>query len=584
MEFLEQPDAALTDDAWSFACPDWAERLAAGQSLLPDMPLDVEAAALAVRVFNTLRLPDVAGHPQLLDAAGDWQREPVAALFGSIDESGRRRVQQPFVMVPKKSNKTTGAAAVMLTALILEQSPLQAYRMYGPTQAISERGFFQANGMIEADAELGKRFHVAAHTKSITCRLTDSTLKVQTFDEKIVTGEIIKGALIDEVHILGKVHYAARVLGQLTGGMIARPDAFLYYITTQSDEPPAGVFKDLLQLARGVRDGRVTGPAATLLPLLYEFPEAVQAAQPDKVTGLRTWENPAMWSQVLPNLGRSVRLDVLETSYAEAKAKGETEFRRWASQHLNIEVGLGLHSARWRGADHWEKQADRALTLPELLDRSEVVVAGVDGGGLDDLFSVVIMGRCRETRAWLVWSKSWAHSSVMEARKDIAPRLQDFIAAGELVLADGDEDVEAIADLLAEVRDSGLMPEDRSVGLDPQSIGDLVDALKQREFTDAELVAVGQGYRLFSAVSGCERRLAAGTMWHGDQALLSWAVGNCKAEQRGNAVVIEKSVAGKAKIDPVIAMLNAAKLMERGPVAGSVGKVNPYATRGLIRI
>ncbi len=128
------------------------------------------------------------------------------------------------------------------------------------------------------------------------------------------------------------------------------------------------------------------------------------------------------------------------------------------------------------------------------------------------------------------------------------------------------------------------MPEDRSVGLDPQSIGDLVDALRQRGFSDAELVAVGQGYRLFSAVSGCERRLAAGTMRHGNQALLSWALSNCKAEQRGNAVVIEKSVAGKAKIDPVIAMLNAAKLMERGPVAGSVGKVNPYADRGLIRI
>lgn len=584
MELSEQSRSALTDSDWSFACPDWAERLAVGQSLLPDLPLDVEAAALAVRVFNTLRLPDVAGHPQLRDAVGDWQRDPVAALFGSVDASGRRRVQQVFQLVPKKNNKTTGAAAVMLTALILEQSPLQAYRLYGPTQAISDRGFFQANGMIEADPELAKRFHVAAHIKTITDRLTDSTLKVQTFEERIVTGEIIKGALIDELHILGKVHYASRVLGQLTGGMIARADAFLMYITTQSDEPPAGVFKDKLALARGIRDGTVKGEAATLLPLIYEFPESVQAAPADKTTGLRRWEDRALWPQVLPNLGRSIRLDVLETSYAEAKATGEVEVRRWASQHLNIEVGLGLHSARWRAADYWEAQTDKTLTLETLLARSEVVVAGVDGGGLDDLFSVVIMGRCKESRAWLVWSKSWVHPSVLELRKDIAPRLLDYVDAGELALAEGDDDVEAIADLIADVRDSGLMPEERGVGLDPQSIGDLVDALKQRDFTDADLVPVGQGYRLFSAVAGCERRLAAGTMAHGGQLLLTWAVGNAKAEQRGNAVVIEKTVAGKAKIDPVIAMLNAAKLMERGPVAGSVSKVNPYAERGLIRI
>jgi phage terminase large subunit-like protein len=581
---LFERQAELTDDPWSFACPDWAERLADGRSLMPDLPLDVDAAAKAMRAFNTLRLPDVAGFPALADAAGDWQREPVGALFGSIDESGRRRVQQVFELVPKKSNKTTGAAAKMMTALILETSPQQAYRLYGPTQAISDRAFAQAEGMIRADDELQKRFQIQTHLKTIRCLQTESTLKVQTFDERIVTGEIIKGALIDEVHILGKVHYASRVLGQLTGGMIARPDAFLYYITTQSDEPPAGVFKELLTLARGIRDGRVNGKAATLLPLLYEFPEELQTARP-KVPGEPwAWEDSSLWHRVLPNLGRSIRLDVLETSFAEAKAKGEVELRRWASQHLNIEIGLGMHAARWRGADHWEPRADKALTLDELLRRSEVVVAGVDGGGLDDLFALVIMGRCRETRAWLVWTRAWVNPSVLDLRKDIASRLQDFVDAGDLVLAEGDADVEAIAELLAEVRETGLMPEDRSVGLDPQSIGDLVDALKQRGFEDSELVAVGQGYRLFSAVSSCERRLAAGTMFHGGQDLLTWAVGNCKAEQRGNAVVIEKTVAGKAKIDPVIAMLNAAKLMERGPDAASVSKVNPYAERGLIRI
>ena len=50
------------------------------------------------------------------------------------------------------------------------------------------------------------------------------------------------------------------------------------------------------------------------------------------------------------------------------------------------EVGQNLRSDRWAGADFWESQAMApGLTLDQLLDRSEVVDVGIDGGGLDDL-------------------------------------------------------------------------------------------------------------------------------------------------------------------------------------------------------
>src|SRR5690606_15900220 len=112
--------------------------------------------------------------------------------------------------------------------------------------------------------------------------------------------------IVDELHILGKVHYASRVLGQIYGGMVAKPGAFLFMITTQSDEPPAGVFKAELQLARAIRDGKVTGAAANMLPILYEFPEEFQ------VDPEQPWRDVKYWPMVLPNLGRSVHLDLLE--------------------------------------------------------------------------------------------------------------------------------------------------------------------------------------------------------------------------------------------------------------------------------
>jgi hypothetical protein len=132
----------------------------------------------------------------------------------------------------------------------------------------------------------------------------------------------------------------------------------------------------------------------------------------------------------------------------EGQAQRAGEVVRWASQHLNLEIGLALRSDRWIGADYWEQAADRTLTLDELLSRSEVVVMGVDGGGHDHLLGLAVLGRDEKTRQWLLWSKAWAHTSVLERRKSEASILNDFEEAGDLVICQrlGD-DIAEIAEL-----------------------------------------------------------------------------------------------------------------------------------------
>ena len=58
------------------------------------------------------------------------------------------------------------------------------------------------------------------------------------------------------------------------------------------------------------------------------------------------------------------------------------------------------------GADFWEQATDDTLTLDALLERSEVVVMGIDGGGLDDLLGLALLGREKRTLRWLRWSKA----------------------------------------------------------------------------------------------------------------------------------------------------------------------------------
>ncbi len=198
-----------------FACPDWADRLARGETPIADLPLDDAAADRAVQIFNRLRLPDVPDQPTLAEAAGEWMRDIVRAAFGSMQRNAGgqevRQVGEVFVLVPKKNAKTTSAAAIALTFMLVNRRRNADMLIIGPTQKISETAFEQARGMIDADPEgfLQKRFHVQDHKKTIRCRVTGARLMIRTFGMDVLTGAKPIFALIDEVHILGQVPYAA---------------------------------------------------------------------------------------------------------------------------------------------------------------------------------------------------------------------------------------------------------------------------------------------------------------------------------------------------------------------------------------
>ncbi|MCW5758281.1 MAG: terminase large subunit [Phenylobacterium sp.] len=567
---------------WSFACPDWEERLRTGRGLIPELPLNAKMAGQAVATFNNLRLPDVPNQPSLGVGAGEWQRDIVRAAFGSLDpDTGQRHVRKIFCMVPKKNSKTTGGAGIALTALLLNKRPNAELQLVGPTQEIADLAFGQVWGMIEADPEhyLEKRFQVRDHVKTIVDRNNGAELKIKTFDMKVTTGAKPVFVLLDELHLMSGFSYASRVFGQIQGNMLANPESLFVIITTQSDQPPAGIFRSELQYARGVRDGRITERVRTL-PVLYEFPEAVQTSKA-KAGQPRKWEDPAIWPMVLPNLGRSLSLDRLIDEFHEAKDKGEEELRRWASQHLNIEIGLGLHADRWRGADHWEQAVHaKVRRLEDLLAACEVAVVGIDGGGLDDLLGVTVIGRIKGSQRWVSWSRAWAEADLLKNRPEIAERLRDFEADKDLVifelevrdLTEGDDDVlppdlAEVADVVLQVEAAGLLPEENAVGLDTAGVAIrlLVEYLKKRKIAEKQMTGVAQGFRLMGAIQCAERKLKERMLVHADQRLMDWCVGNAKAEQKGNNVLITKETAGKAKIDPLAALFNAVELMARNP-------------------
>ena len=89
---------------WTFACADWEQRLREGRSLVPDLPLFKDEADRAVRIFDKLCVPDIEGQPPFAVAAGEWFRDIVRVIFGSLDDEGVRHVPEVFALVGKKNS------------------------------------------------------------------------------------------------------------------------------------------------------------------------------------------------------------------------------------------------------------------------------------------------------------------------------------------------------------------------------------------------------------------------------------------------------------------------------------------------
>src|SRR5450755_1218865 len=109
---------------WDLSCVDWEDRIRAGHSLVPDLPLIESEADIALAFYDEIQLPDVPGTQKLRTASGQWFRDIVRASFGSWDPVNRvRHIREILALAPKGSSKTSYSAALMLVAMLMNFRP-----------------------------------------------------------------------------------------------------------------------------------------------------------------------------------------------------------------------------------------------------------------------------------------------------------------------------------------------------------------------------------------------------------------------------------------------------------------------------
>lgn len=555
---------------WSTACPDWRERIREGRSLMPCGPIYPEQARIGLEVFNSLRAVGVPNPTNEVDELGravaptygqvcrPWITEIAEAIHGSYEvETGERLIREILLKVPKKNWKSGIAAGLMLSLMVLNWRQSNEGAVIAPTKEAADNVFKPLRDAITADPEMAELFHIQPNIRTVTHRVTGMSCRVYAADTDTIAGKIWAFVIFEELWLLAQRKGAEDLMLEATGGQASRPEGVVISITTESDDEPVGIYKAKLEFARAVRDGKIHAPH--FLPLLYEWPEDMVKA--------KSYLDPDTFHLLNPNWGASVDPVDFGRKFEEAKEAGGQSLRVFLAKRLNVPPSENT-GGTWAGAAFWAPATDRALTFESLLQRSEVCTAGIDGGGLDDLLGLVVLGREIGTRRWLWWAKAWAHEIVLKRRKDIAEKLKDLASAGDLsIVAMPGDDVEELADILSRVSAAGLFPDKHALGVDSAGIGAIVDELTspERGFTIEQITAVSQGWKLNGAIKTTERQLAGGDLIHGGQSLMDWCVGNAKVVPVGNAVTINKQVSGSAKIDPLMAGFNAVSLMGLNP-------------------
>lgn len=554
---------------WTTALPDWEKRIVKGEPMVACPPLFEQSAQIALKVFKALKLVDVLGGPTIGEVTRQWVYEFVASVFGAYDPIAKKRlIKEFFLLISKKNTKSTLAAGIMMTALILNERESCELAIIAPTKEVAGNSFNPMRDMIRADPELKAMFNVSEHTKTITHRGTNATLKVVAAENDSAAGIKATYVLIDELWLFGKRANASAMLQEATGGLISRPEGFVISLTTMPDEAPAGVMKEKLDYARGVRDGEIIDPR--FLGVLYEFPK--------KFIEDGSYIEPKNWYITNPNLGASVGLEELADILRKASESHDKNSLQTAlAKHLNVEIGISLRANRWAGAEFWAEASD-VFTLDELIEQSEVVTMGGDGGGLDDLLGGAVLGRLpivvghemdeitrerRPIKPWKLWTHAWCHPIALERRKQDEPRYRDFEKDGDLTVVEFvGQDTAEFADIAVKIFNADKL--DR-VGLDPLMVGDLIDDLVAAGIPEDKIVGVPQGYKISGYQKTAERRIASKYMTHNGQRMMGWCVGNARVLVKGSGSMLSKGESGNGKIDPLIATFNAVALMSENP-------------------
>lgn len=457
----------------------------------------------------------------------DWQVFILACLFGFVDENGRRRFRQAYIMLPRKQGKSTLAAVIGLYMLTMDGEAGAEVYCGATTESQALEVFRPAKQMADQAEGFKAEFDVTVAAKSI---FTLDGSRFQPVIGKPGDGSSPHCAIIDEYH----EHDTPDQFDTMLTGMGAREQPLAMVITTAGDNL-GGPCHEMQKFAEDVLEGVIGDDR--LFSVIYTI---------DKGDDFRDWD---VWKKANPNLGVSLEEDFLKARYVEAMNR-PTKQGINLTKHLNMWV-----SSRdaWLPMADWQNCADTSLTLEEMAGCEAWI--GLDLATKIDVAAMVAKVKLADGRI-AYWPKFYLpEAQVLDGKSKNTAAYSGWAAAGHLTLTPGDAtDFEFIAE---DLRDLMRVLDVQAVGFDPYQAHHLS---QQMQAEGAPMIEYPMQTRTLSPpMREMEAAITAKKRVHPGNLMFDWMASNVTAKEDGRGNIYPRKPHGQdhLKIDGITAALMA---------------------------
>lgn len=471
-----------------------------------------------------------------------WEKAMLAAMFGFIDDEGRRRYREVVLIVAKKNGKSLISSIVGLYLQVGDGEPGAEVYAVATKKDQAKIIWGEAKRMVNKSPELRKL--IKPLVGEMDCAVNESVFKPLASDTDTLDGLNVHGALMDEVH---QWRDGMALYNIIADGTTAREQP-MTLITTTAGVVREDIYDNKYEYAAKVIIGYDDPDAGIVddhfLPFIYELDAREE------------WEDERCWPKANPGLGTIKNIRQLRDKVRKAQQSPDLQ-RNLLCKEFNIRETSG---GSWLSFDDINNET--LFDVAEL--RPRYGVGGADLSSTDDLTAASVIFMLPECSDIYVIPMFWIPADLVERHiNEDKVRYDIWIDKGWVRTCPGNRiNPDAVREWFLEVQseyDIYL----NLVGYDSWSAELWVNEMK-RSFGDSTMRPVIQGKKTLSnPMKMLAKDLQAHKIIYNNNGVLKWCMANtCVDEDRNGNIQPIKSRKPTQRIDGLAALLDAYTVLQ----------------------
>ena len=471
-----------------------------------------------------------------------WEKAMLAAMFGFIDDEGRRRYREIILIVAKKNGKSLIGSIVGLYLQVGDGEPGAEVYAVATKKDQAKIIWGEAKRMVNKSPEL--RRIIKPLVGEMDCAANESVFKPLASDTDTLDGLNVHGALMDEVH---QWRDGVALYDIIADGTTAREQPMVL-ITSTAGVVREDIYDNKYEYAEKVILGYDDPDAGIVddhfLPFIYELDSREE------------WEKEECWKKANPGLGTIKNIRQLRDKVARAKQEPSLQ-RNLLCKEFNIRETAG---GSWLSFDDLNNET--LFDVRELKPRYGV--GGADLSSTDDLTAACVIFMLPESPEIYVIPMFWIPENSVERhiRTDHI-RYDIWIEKGWVRTCPGNKiNPDVVWEWFVEIQEEYDIYLN-IVGYDSWSAEMWASKMKQT-FGDSTMRPVIQGKKTLSnPMKMLAKDFEAHRIIYNNNGLLKWCIANTSVDEdkNGNIQPI-KNRRPTQRIDGLAALLDAYTVLQ----------------------